>query len=150
MKNRLEEIIYETIPLARATQLKIGELSHNSINILAPVAEINSNIHNTAFAGSIYSICALSAWGLMHSRLLGEEVDAEVVIAKAEIKYRLPVINEISTKCLLNEEDYLEFKEKLLENTRARISLNVEVQEGEQLQAQMQANVAVILLTKKT
>ena len=150
MKNRLEEIIYETIPLARATQLKIGELSHNSINILAPVAEINSNIHNTAFAGSIYSICALSAWGLMHSRLLGEEVDAEVVIAKAEIKYRLPVINEISTKCLLNEEDYLEFKEKLLENTRARISLNVEVQEGEQSQAQMQADVAVILLTKKT
>ena len=147
MKNQLEKTIYDTIPLAGATQLKVVELSHESINIKAPVANVNSNIHNTAFAGSIYSICALSAWGLMHSRVLSEGIDAEVVIAKAEIRYRLPVIEEISAKCQVPEKDYQDFKARLLENSKARITLNVAVQEDDDLQAEMQANVAVMLLS---
>ena len=86
----LETLIYETIPLGKAMKLRVTQLSTNGICIEAPVADTNVNIHNTAFAGSIYSICALSAWSLIQNRLLVENISADVVLAQAEIQYLLP------------------------------------------------------------
>ena len=83
----LQQLIYDTIALGKAMKLQVTHLTSNAISIEAPVANANINIHGTAFAGSIYSICALSAWGLVHMRLLREDISAEVVIAQANIRY---------------------------------------------------------------
>lgn len=58
----------------------------------------NTNIHGTAFAGSLYSLCVLSAWYnlVCHLRAtLGDEVlDTLTVVAQsAEISYKKPVWN---------------------------------------------------------
>ena len=142
----LQELIYETIALGSAMQLEVRQLDGNSAALVAPVRGANFNIHDTAFAGSIYSLCALTAWGLVHMRLLKEDLEADVVIARAEISYRLPVYENIQTYCQLDEKAYREFHTQLLEHGKARIDARVEVKEEEKLQAALDANVAVRLI----
>ena len=81
----------------------------------------------------------------MHMRLLAGGMDAEVVLARAEINYRLPVINTIRARCAIEEKDFGSFREQLLEKGKARIEVSVEVKEEEKLQASMLASVAVKL-----
>lgn len=139
----LQQVIYETIPLAKAMKLQVVHLGSNTICIEAPVADVNINIHNTAFAGSIYSICALSAWGFMYNRLQVENISADVVIAQAEIRYLLPIKKCIRASCTVDEQHYQDFQKCLLDKGKARLALAVHAQEAEQLQATLDASVAV-------
>ena len=142
----LQQLIYDTIALGSAMQLQVKQLDNNMAILKAPVREANFNIHDTAFAGSIYSLCALTAWGLVHMRLLNERLKADVVIAKADIAYKLPVYDFINTRCQLEERDYQDFHAALLEKGKARIEVQVIVREDEKIQALLNANVAVKLL----
>jgi thioesterase domain-containing protein len=139
----LQQVIYETIPLAKAMQLRVVKLGTNSIRIEAPVADANINIHSTAFAGSIYSICALSAWGFMYHRLQLEKISADVVIAEARIRYLLPVKECIRASCTIDEQPYQDFQKRLLDKGKARLAVAVNVRENDQLQASLDASVAV-------
>ena len=139
----LQQVIYDTIPLGKAMKLQVVHLGSNTICIEAPVADVNINIHNTAFAGSIYSICALTAWGFMYNRLQVENISADVVIAQAEIRYLLPIKECIRASCSVNEEACNEFQNRLLQKGKARLAVTVHAQEAEQLQATLDASVAV-------
>ena len=142
---KLQQLIYDTIALGSPMQLQVRHLDNNLAKLQAPVKEANFNIHDTAFAGSIYSLSALTAWGLVHMRLLQEGHHADVVIAKADITYKAPVYDHIKTCCSLDENDYQEFHALLLDRGKARIDVQVEVKEGDKLQALLNANVAVKL-----
>jgi thioesterase domain-containing protein len=143
----LQQIIYDTIPLSRAMMLQISHVDANAIKVTAPVATANANIHNTAFAGSIYSICALSAWALLHNRLMQENVPAEVVLAQADIRYLLPIKENINASCSIEEDDYQSFYEHLQNHGKASISVVVRAQEQEEIQATLDARVAVKLVS---
>ncbi len=140
---QLQKIIYDTIPLAKASQLRVAELNTNSIRIEAPVPGINSNIHNTAFAGSIYSVCALTAWGLVHNRLLADDIKADVVIESAEINYIKPIKDTIISSCQLDASLFEDFNRRLDEIGKNRMLLKVQVHEQEKLTAEMSANIFV-------
>lgn len=144
---RLEQTIYDTIALGKAMKLRVSELTANTISIEAPVANANFNIHGTAFAGSIYSICALAAWGLVHTRVQSEDISAEVVLARAEIEYLLPIDENIRATGSINEDDYREFHKRLLQKGKASISLSVSAQEGDEVQARLDARVAVKIIS---
>ena len=143
----LQQIIYDTIPLSRAMMLNISHVDSNTIKITAPVATANSNIHNTAFAGSIYSVCALSAWALLHNRLMQEGIQAEVVLAQADIRYLLPIKENIIASCLMEEDDYQSFNDRLQNKSRASISVTVRAQEEDEIQATLDARVAVKIIS---
>ena len=143
----LEELIYQTIPLGKAMKLKVTQLTNNTICIEAPVSDANANIHNTAFAGSIYSLCALSAWGFVHARLLVENISAEVVLAQAEIRYLLPITENIKVSCSIDEQAFIAFQNRLLEKGRARINMTAIVQENDEIQATLEASVSAKITT---
>ena len=68
-----------------------------SVSLSMPIKG-NTNIHGTAFAGSLYSLCVLSAWYnlVCHLRAtLGDEIleKATVVAQSAEIAYKKPIWN---------------------------------------------------------
>lgn len=73
----------------------VQELSPTAITVMGGGAE-NINVHGTAFAGSLYSICTLAIWGLVYSRL---PEDASLVMAEATIRYRKPVVGKIISHC---------------------------------------------------
>ena len=60
--------------------------------LAAPLAG-NTNVHGTAFAGSLYSISALCAWYTLVVDLRARGLDAAytVVIQSADIEYKKPV-----------------------------------------------------------
>ncbi len=141
----LQQVFHNTIPLSKAMNLEVVHLSANCICLKAPVANTNINIHGTAFAGSIYSLCALTAWGFMYNRLLIDKLSADVVVAEAKIRYLRPIKTWIRSEYELDEQKYAEFHQRLLQDGKARFSISVQAQEDQQLQATLDASVAVKL-----
>lgn len=90
----IQDRILETIPLAKAMQLTVKELSRTTIKLTAPL-DANSNDKGTAFGGSIYSLLVLSGWSLVSAGLESAGILAEVVIAKSDISFLKPVTGEL-------------------------------------------------------
>ena len=86
----LQRLIRATIPLSEAMGYRITELSDTRIRVEAP-PEPNINIHGTGFAGSLYALGILTAWGLCSHVVTAAGLDAELVVAEANIRYRAPV-----------------------------------------------------------
>ncbi len=93
----LESRIRATIPLAEAMQFHIEALDSEAIEVSAPLPP-NINIHGTGFAGSIYSVAVLTGWALCTHILESAGAAAELVVARAEIRYRAPVTGTL--KCV--------------------------------------------------
>jgi thioesterase domain-containing protein len=72
---------------------------------VAAELEPNVNVHGTAFAGSLYSVAALSGWGLVHLELEAAGVDGSIVIADGRIRYQRPVTERIVARCTLPAGD---------------------------------------------
>ncbi len=90
---QLEARIHREIPVSRFMGVRLVSLEGSSL-VLEAALEPNINVHNTAFAGSLYSICALAGWALVTLLAESEQLDAEIVVARGEIKYIRPVTTE--------------------------------------------------------
>jgi thioesterase domain-containing protein len=51
----------------------------------------NKNLHNTMFAGSIYTLATLSGWGWVYLQLQRLKYKGDIVLAKANIEYNAPI-----------------------------------------------------------
>lgn len=122
----LTQLIHENIPLSEAMQFNIETLGDQSIVVAAPLSP-NINIHGTGFAGSLYSLSALSAWSLTTHLVSQAGLQADVVMAKAEIRYRRPVQGEIRCFSECMPEVAASFIQHLSNTGRGRLSLMVEV-----------------------
>ena len=125
----LTRLIHENIPLSEAMQFSIEELTDQSISVVAPLSP-NSNVHGTGFAGSLYSLAALSAWSLTTNLINQAGLHADVVMASAEIRYRRPVQSVIRCTCKCLPVVSTSFIHHLSRDGRARLSLMVEIGES--------------------
>ena len=125
----LEDKIRATIPLAAAMQFSIRELDADHIRVAAPL-EPNVNIHGTGFAGSLYSLAVLSGWALCMHLIELLELDAELVVGRAEIRYRAPVRGPIEcrTACSAAERDA--FAAGVRDEGKGRMRLEIAVGDG--------------------
>jgi thioesterase domain-containing protein len=124
----LEQRIRQGIPIAAHMDFRVLELSANSIKVKGGGAE-NINVHGTAFAGSLYAICTLAAWGLVNSRL---PRDSALVMAEARISYRRPVVGDIVACCQIESDEFERFLADLNAKGRARLEAvsTVAVEQG--------------------
>jgi len=131
----LQRKIRQAIPLSDAMEFHIDALSLGSIRVSAPLSP-NSNIHGTGFAGSIYSAAILAGWALC-THILGEhKVDAELVVAKAEIRYRAPVTGDLQCRASADEKQRALFLRGVREQGKGILALNIAVGDGPQAQVQ--------------
>ncbi len=121
--DELEQRIRQGIPLSAQMDFRVLDLGNNSIQVRGGGQE-NINVHGTAFAGSLYSVCTLAAWGLVTSRLPDE---ASLVMAEAKIRYRKPVIGDIVAACEVSSADMDSFLNTLNKRGRARLVATVSV-----------------------
>jgi len=138
---KLQQKIRRTIPLSEAMQFAIDSLDTGNIHVSAPL-EPNVNIHGTGFAGSIYSVAVLTGWALCTHILEQAAVDAELVVAKAEIRYRAPVAGELHCATSVDAGQ----REAFLQAARAQGKglLALEIQVGDDRQAVLQATYCAI------
>ena len=120
----LQKKIRSTIPLSDVMQFEIIELDDHSIRVQAPLSP-NVNIHGTGFAGSIYALAILTGWAMCMHILTTENLKGELVVGKAEIKYRSAVTGDIDCRCRLDVADRQSFVERVTAAGRAKIKLEV-------------------------
>ena len=112
--------------MSEAMQFSIEELSSRSILVHAPLAP-NVNIHGTGFAGSIYSIAVLAGWALSTHIMDVLAMDGDLVVSKAEIKYRAPVTGRIECRSVASEAECKEFQDSFNQIGKGRLSLTIVV-----------------------
>ncbi len=117
-RSQLEQRIREGIPIAAQMGFRVRSLSDDGITV-AGGGEQNHNVHGSAFAGSLYAIATLAAWGLVQSRL---PEGAELVMARGEIEYRKPVIGDIFAHCNIDRKTFDSFLDNLQLKGRARLT----------------------------
>ena len=120
----LEEIWYKKIPLSKAMSMRAIKFDESTLKCSASL-EPNTNVHGTAFAGSLYAIQALAGWSMVYLQLRLLKVSATIVIAKGSIDYAKPVAEEILVECKF--PDKTTFAEDLVRNEKARIELSTSV-----------------------
>lgn len=94
----LQSIWRDEIPLAAAMAIEVVSFADTQLLVRAPLAP-NTNVHGTAFAGSLFSICVLTGWGRVWLALRREGLDGHIVVADSQIKYRKAVAGEILSRC---------------------------------------------------
>jgi thioesterase domain-containing protein len=131
----IKSSILETMPPAARLGITIGELSNENfddetyLSLQMPL-QGNTNIHGTAFAGSLYSLAALCAWYAITIRLRRAKRLSDdcytVVLKSAEISYLRPVADAwiVATSQFPTAEEFGAFLEQLQRSGKATIHVN--------------------------
>ena len=102
----------------------------------------NKNLHNTMFAGSIYTLATLSGWGWVYLQLQQQQLKGDIVLAKADIKYHAPIAGSGYAK-VVTESVSGDFT-RLTLGKNARINLTVHLYSGENIAATFSGSYAVL------
>jgi thioesterase domain-containing protein len=133
--------IRNTIPLSESMQFTIERLELEQIRGTAPLAP-NINIHGTGFAGSIYSIAVLTGWALCTHIIAELGLDAELVVARAEIVYRAPVNGDLDCRTSIDVAQRDAFLQSFRERGKGRLVLDIAV--GDLPQASLHATFVAV------
>jgi thioesterase domain-containing protein len=133
--------IHNAIPLSDAMQFSIDHLDLDDIRVSAPLSP-NINIHGTGFAGSLYSIAVLTGWALCTHIIDESGIDADLVIARAEIAYHGPIESDIECHCSASSEQRESFLRFFRKRGKGRLVLDVAV--GDLPQASLHATFFAI------
>lgn len=120
----LEQTLHHEIPLSREMGITVVSYNGNQLILAAPLKP-NINHKSTAFGGSLYSLAVLCGWGMLHLKLEEAKLRRHIVIQEADIRYLLPVAEDMQAECMINEEALQRFLATLKKHGRARLALKV-------------------------
>ncbi|QQX79899.1 thioesterase domain-containing protein [Shewanella sp. KX20019] len=87
---QLQQTWYQTIPASQFMQVRPLSFTDQEFSVTAPLAP-NVNLHQTMFAGSIYTLMTLTGWGMVWLQQQLAEIDGDIVLADAHIRYIAPI-----------------------------------------------------------
>lgn len=94
----LQQTFWQKIPLSSYMQLKVQSIDQQKLVCTAPL-QPNINLHQTMFAGSIYTLGTLTGWGMVWLMLKDQQLDGDIVLADAHIRYLQPVTGLAEARC---------------------------------------------------
>ena len=120
----LQDYLHAHIPLSAAMQVSVRALDPGGVTLAAPLAP-NINHRDTVFGGSASAVAILSAWSLLHTRMLAEGVHARLVIQSNTMDYDKPILGDFTARSSLAEPDqWSRFVRMLARMRRARLRVN--------------------------
>lgn len=137
----LQKIWHETIPVSKAMNIQISHYDGEKL-ITHCDAGFNKNLHNTMFAGSIYTLATLSGWGWVYLKLQKLQLKGDIVLAKADIEYHAPIKGLGYAKVSVDsvEGDF----NRLNQGRNARINLTTHLYSGDNIAATFIGSYAVL------
>jgi thioesterase domain-containing protein len=128
----LQNTWHNTIPLSKAMNLAISFYDQKSL-VTTCDEDFNKNLHNTMFAGSIYTLATLTGWGWVHLLIQQKNLDGNIVLADANIRYHSPVagIAFAKTGSLLSSGSVDDLKD----TKKVKLRVEVQVMSGEKVAA---------------
>ncbi|WP_068546960.1 bifunctional GNAT family N-acetyltransferase/hotdog fold thioesterase [Thalassotalea crassostreae] len=137
----LKQVWHNTIPVSKHMLIHPASLQDNRFTVCAN-REANINLHNTMFAGSIYTLATLTGWGWVHMLLKLNELDGDIVLADADIRYHKPLHGQ---PLAITEEELTSGNIKVVNKGRkARVMVQVHVHDGDQVVATFNGKYVII------
>ena len=127
----LERTLHDEIPLSQAMGIRVAAYDGTSLKLTAPLAP-NINHKSTAFGGSLYSLAVMCGWGMVHLKLAEAALHKHIVIQDADIRYLLPIDQDMQAECSLDESTLNKFLRTLKKYDRARLALDVVIKHQDQ------------------
>ena len=122
-----EEFFHQQIPITRAMGVRVASYDGRQLTLVAPIA-LNHNHLGTAFGGSLSAIATLAGYGLLWLEL--RDRACHLVIRRSSLSFGRPVRKEIVAICRQPDEEMLRaFKAEFAQRGKARIGLNVTIEE---------------------
>jgi len=142
----LQDIWHLTIPLSKAMNIQISHYDGKQL-ITHCDGDFNKNLHNTMFAGSIYTLATLSGWGWVYLQLQRLQLKGDIVLAKADIEYHAPIKGIGYAKVTVDsvEGDF----NRLNQGRNARINLTAHLYSGDNIAATFTGSYAVLAAKAK-
>ncbi len=128
----LERTLHDEIPLSQAIGIRVAGYDGARLQLSAPLAP-NINHKCTAFGGSLYSLAVLCGWGLLYLKLEEVQLQKHIVIQDADIRYLLPVDQDMLAECSLEAGKFQTFLRTLEKHGKARLALEVAVKCSDQV-----------------
>ena len=131
ISTKLQSTWHQTIPMSEAMNLAIGFYDQQTF-VTTCDENFNKNLHNTMFAGSIYTLATLTGWGWVYLLIQQKNFDGNIVLADANIRYHSPVegIAFAKTGLLLSSGNV-----DCLDNNKVKLQVEVQVMSGETIAA---------------
>lgn len=138
---QLVQTWHQTIPLSAFMQLNIETFDSRSLVCSAPLAP-NKNLHQSMFAGAIYSLLTLTGWGMIWLQLKAYGLAGDIVLADANVRYLAPVRDDAVARVkLLDCRGNLH---GLASGKRVRQQVLVQLWHQQQLLAEFNGRFAVL------
>lgn len=96
--NELAATWLRDIPLTAAMGIGVESYDGLTLAVRAPLPP-NRNLHGTVFAGSLFSVCALTGWGAVWLALRERGQDGEIFAADSQIQFRKGVAGDFVCRC---------------------------------------------------
>lgn len=129
------------IPISEKMGVHITHYDGQTFHLKANLAA-NLNVHDTMFAGSIYSQCVLAGWGLIWLQLKEAGLGGDTVLAEGNIKYYRPVSEEPEAR--VAREGMPAVLEPLRSGESAKFSLRVQLFSGRKLAVEFVGQYVVL------
>lgn len=102
--SQLQQAWYHYIPLSEKMGVRISQYTGQRFITTMPHTG-NQNLHDTVFAGSLFSLATLTGWGLIWLLLRERHLGGNIMLADAHVRYSNPVrgkpeaIADLSSLC---------------------------------------------------
>ena len=130
LSRELEETWHRDIPLAAAMRIAVQSYDGRTLTVHAPLAP-NRNLHGTAFAGSVFSICVLAGWGATWLAWREHGSNGLIVVADSKIHYRKAVTGDLVCVCTPDTAAIAAAVEQFRGMGRASLPLDCTINVGE-------------------
>jgi thioesterase domain-containing protein len=118
---------HRDIPLAAAMAIDVDDYDGRTLTVRAPLTP-NRNVHGTAFAGSLFSVCVLTGWGATWLKLREAGLMGMIVVAKSTIDYHKAVTGDLVCRTTPAEDAVAAAISRLRSKGRARLPLECTVE----------------------
>lgn len=144
--DELEQTWHTKIPISRAMDIEVLDYDGVCLSAKASLAA-NVNVHGTAFAGSIYAVCALVGWGMTWLKLKERDINGSIVIAHGQIDYTRPVDNDFVARCRFDDAAQAAFADlETRGKSRFPLTCAVQLPGAREAAAQFTGSYAVLAL----
>ncbi|MFT6918727.1 MAG: thioesterase domain-containing protein [Cognaticolwellia sp.] len=132
LADNLQQLWHQTIPLSKAMNINICYFDQQTLRANCE-SNFNKNLHNTMFAGSIYTLATLTGWAWVYLALQAQALQADIVLAEGNIRYISPLLGVAYAQTSLNR--VTGSLEPLLDGKNARFNIEVDVCCGDKVVA---------------
>ncbi|AEY00302.1 acetyltransferase [Oceanimonas sp. GK1] len=124
--DELQRQWHRRIPISEKMGVKIIQYTGSKLRTQANL-NANLNLHESMFAGSIYSQCVLTGWGLIWLQMQEYGLSGDIVQSSGDIKYLTPVWDEPTAEVQGRLRDQLQ---PLARGERVKVELSVTLYSG--------------------